>query len=115
MCQLRCHLTCLCLVQLRIDVLNADSDSNVTVHAFVLGTPFTAAVPNVGYPIVLSARGRNAYFVEPEAFNPLTMFQSPMMLMMLVTGVMLFATPYLMVCVKSFARHSATANFRVDV
>ncbi|KAF8523147.1 hypothetical protein BU17DRAFT_64040 [Hysterangium stoloniferum] len=80
---------------LRVDV--SDAEHNVSVRAFSPGTPLAAApVASIGYPIVLAARARNAYFVEREAFNPLAMFQSPMMLMMLATGVMLFATPYLM-------------------
>jgi len=61
--------------QLRVDVSNAEH--NVSVYAFVPGTPFTAAVvASIEHPIVLSARARNAYFVEREAFNPLAMFQS---------------------------------------
>lgn len=83
--------------QLRIDVSTAEP--HVFVRAYIPGMPLVPA-PSVSipYPIILSARSRNSYFVEREGFNPLDMLKSPMMLMMLVTGGLLFATPYLMVC-----------------
>ncbi|KAF8508118.1 hypothetical protein JB92DRAFT_2955032 [Gautieria morchelliformis] len=81
--------------QLRIDVSTAEP--HVSVHAYVPGVPLFPAPPvSFIYPIVLSARARNSYFARREAFNPLDMLKSPMMLMMLVTGGLLFATPYLM-------------------
>ena len=90
--------------QLRIDVSTAEPP--VSVHAYVPGTPLGLAPHvSVAYPIILSARARNSYFVQREAFNPLDMLKSPMMLMMLVTGGLLFATPYLMVSGRSCRHH----------
>lgn len=82
--------------QLRIDVSTADP--HASVHAYVPGTSLALAPPvSLEYPLVLPARARNSYFVEREAFNPLDMLKSPMMLLMLVTGGMVFVMPYLMV------------------
>jgi len=81
--------------QLRVDISTADPQPSV--HPYAPGTPLSPASPvRLPYPITLSARSKNAYFVEREGFNPLGMLKSPMMLMMIVTGGMLFATPYLM-------------------
>ncbi|CAE6428324.1 unnamed protein product [Rhizoctonia solani] len=78
----------------RIDV---DNDT-VSVHPHVLGTPFelSAAGPTLPYPLTLSARSKNVYFIPREGFNLAGMFQNPMMLMMVVTGVMVMFMPKLM-------------------
>lgn len=55
----------------------------------------------LAYPILLTPRVKNAYFIDREGFNPVAMLQSPMMLMMIGTGALLFVTPYLMVRVLS--------------
>jgi len=80
---------------LRIDV-TAD-ESIPEVHPFVLGTPFNPVSPiSLPYPISLTPRSKSAYFVPRESFNLVGMFQSPMMLIMVFTGVMMLAMPYIM-------------------
>ncbi|CAE7191899.1 unnamed protein product [Rhizoctonia solani] len=78
----------------RIDVDN----STVTAHPHVLGTPFELSVasPTLPYPLTLSARSKNVYFIPREGFNLAGMFQNPMMMMMVVTGVMVMFMPKLM-------------------
>lgn len=79
-----------------MDVSN--DEPYASVYAYVPGTPLAPApLVSTGYPVVISARAKNAYFVEPEAFDPLSMLKSPMMMMMIATGFLVFATPYLMV------------------
>ncbi|PCH33572.1 hypothetical protein WOLCODRAFT_64155 [Wolfiporia cocos MD-104 SS10] len=80
---------------LRIDVL--ESESLPEVRPYIPGTPLSPAAPvTLPYPIVLPARQRNDYFVPRQSFDVLSMFQSPMMLMMLGMAVMVLAMPYLM-------------------
>ncbi|CAE6488397.1 unnamed protein product [Rhizoctonia solani] len=78
----------------RIDVNN----NTVSAHPHVLGTPFELSVtgPTLSYPLTLSPRSKNVYFVPREGFNLAGMFQNPMMLMMVVTGVMVMFMPKLM-------------------
>jgi hypothetical protein len=81
---------------LRIDI--NPTDSLPEVHPYVLGTPFNPVSPIIlPYPITLIARSKNSYFVPRESFNVVGMFQNPMMLIMVFTGVMMFAMPYIMV------------------
>jgi len=80
---------------LRIDI--APNDPLPEVHPYVLGTPFNPVSPiSLPYPITLTPRSKNAYFVPRESFNLVGMFQNPMMLIMVFTGVMMFAMPYIM-------------------
>lgn len=82
--------------QYRVDV--SEVDDRITVYGFIPGTPLSSNnVATLAYPIVLTPRIKHAYFVEREGFDPLAMLKSPMMLMMIGTGVLLFLTPYLMV------------------
>jgi hypothetical protein len=46
---------------------------------------------------MLTPRHKNRYFSPRESFNLLGMFQSPMMMIMALTGVMMLAMPYIMV------------------
>jgi len=46
--------------------------------------------------MALIARSKNSYFVPPEKFNLVGMFSSPMMLIMLAMGAMMFAMPWIM-------------------
>ncbi|KAJ1311806.1 hypothetical protein OPQ81_010270 [Rhizoctonia solani] len=81
------------------DFVRIDVDNNtVTAHPHVLGTPFELSVtgPTLPYPLTLSARSKNVYFVPREGFNLAGMFQNPMMLMMVVTGIMVMFMPKLM-------------------
>jgi hypothetical protein len=81
---------------LRIDI--NPTDPLPEVHPYVLGTPFNPVSPIIlPYPITLIARSKNSYFVPRESFNVVGMFQNPMMLIMVFTGVMMFAMPYIMV------------------
>jgi hypothetical protein len=85
--------------QVRVDV-PADSDSAALpeMRPYVPGTPLsppsTVLLP---YPITLAARRKNDYFLPPPSFNALALLQSPMVLMMVFGGVMMFAMPMLMV------------------
>ncbi|CAE6439505.1 unnamed protein product [Rhizoctonia solani] len=80
--------------QVRVDIDN----NTVTAHPHVLGTPFELSIagPTLPYPLALSARSKNVYFIPREGFNLAGMFQNPMMLMMVVTGVMVMFMPKLM-------------------
>ncbi|KAI8995555.1 hypothetical protein BD414DRAFT_479876 [Trametes punicea] len=81
--------------QLRVDVL--ESDTLPEVRPYFPGTPLSPAAPaTLPYPIVLSARGKNDYFVPRESFNVLAMFKNPMMLMMLGAGVLVLLMPMMM-------------------
>lgn len=83
-------------LQLRVDVF--ETESLPEVRPYIPGTslspPSTVTLP---YPILLTPRHKNDYFVERQSFNLMGMFQSPMMLMMLVMGGMMLAMPYIMV------------------
>lgn len=83
--------------QLRVDVTLNDTEP--TIHPFIIGTPFNPVSSiTIPYPITLTPRSKNAWFVPREGFNLVGMFQNPMMLIMVFTGVMMFAMPYIMVC-----------------
>jgi hypothetical protein len=81
---------------LRIDV--APTDPVPEIRPYILGTPFNpASTISLPYPITLVPRSKNVYFVPRESFNLIGMFQNPMMLLMVLTGVMVFAMPYITV------------------
>ncbi|KZV75573.1 hypothetical protein PENSPDRAFT_748460 [Peniophora sp. CONT] len=81
--------------QLRIDVL-AHTPSEPIVRPLPPGSPLNPASPVIlPYPIKLSARQSNSYYIPPESFNILSMVGNPMTLMMLAGGVMMFAVPYI--------------------
>ncbi|THH20251.1 hypothetical protein EW146_g1095 [Bondarzewia mesenterica] len=81
--------------QLRVDV--AAPPSPPEIRPYIPGTPLNPRSPvKLPYPITLGSRGQNAYFVPPQSFNLIGMFQNPMMLMMVFAGVMMLAMPYLM-------------------
>ncbi|KAJ8495881.1 hypothetical protein ONZ51_g1494 [Trametes cubensis] len=80
---------------MRIDVF--ESDSLPEVRPYFPGTPLSPAAPaTLPYPIMLSARAKNDYFVPRESFNVLAMFKNPMMMMMLGAGVLVLLMPTLM-------------------
>lgn len=84
------------LVQLRVDV--KPSDPTPEIRPYVLGTPFNpASSVSLPYPINLVPHSKNAYFIPRESFNLVGMFQNPMMMIMVFTGVLMFAMPYIMV------------------
>ncbi|KAI0732320.1 hypothetical protein C8Q72DRAFT_142763 [Fomitopsis betulina] len=81
--------------KLRVDVF--ETESLPEVRPYILGTPLSPpSTISLPYPILLSPRHKNDYFVERQSFNLMGMFQSPMMLMMLVMGGMMLAMPYIM-------------------
>jgi len=83
--------------QVLVQVSN-ESSKPPTVMPYTLGTPMTdmSSPVTLPYPLRISARRRNQYYVPHEGFNLVGMFQNPMMLLMAFAGVMVFATPYLM-------------------
>ncbi|TFK57346.1 hypothetical protein OE88DRAFT_1651020 [Heliocybe sulcata] len=81
--------------KLRIDV--SDSDPLPEVRPYVPGTPLSPpSQVMLPYPVLLSARQKNNYFVPRQSFNLLAMFQNPMMIMMVAAGVMVLGAPYLL-------------------
>ncbi|KAJ3476668.1 hypothetical protein NLI96_g11001 [Meripilus lineatus] len=81
--------------RLRIDV--QDEESTPIVRPYIPGTPLSPpSNVKLPYPISLSARAKYDYYVPKESFNLIGMFQNPMMMIMLFTGVMVLAMPYLM-------------------
>jgi len=79
----------------RVDVL--DTDSLPEIRPYISGTPLSPPSPvSLPYPISLAARAKYEYFVDRESFNLLAMFKNPMMMIMVFTGVMMLAMPYLM-------------------
>lgn len=90
---LRLNLT---RTQLRIDI--SQSSDVPEVRPYVAGTPLNPPSPiQLPYPIKLTPRHRNNFFIPPQSFNIVGMFQNPMMLMMVFGGGMMLAMPYLMV------------------
>lgn len=82
--------------QLRIDV--SQSSDVPEVRPYIPGTPLNPPSPlQLLYPIKLTPRHRNNFFVPPQSFNALGMLQNPMMLMMVFGGGMMLAMPYLVV------------------
>lgn len=68
-----------------------------TVYPYIPGTPLLPkANVTLPHPVALLARRRNTYFVPRESFNLVGMFSNPMMMLMLFTGVMMFAMPSIM-------------------
>ena len=60
--------------------------------------PSAIALP---YPIRIAASQKLDYYTDRQGFNLLAMFKNPMMMMMLVGGVLVFAMPYIMVSIRS--------------
>ncbi|KAG8763257.1 hypothetical protein FRC11_005034 [Ceratobasidium sp. 423] len=62
------------------DFVRVDVENNtISARPHVLGTPFELSVagPLLPYPLSLSARSKNVYFVPREGFNLAGMFQNP--------------------------------------
>lgn len=78
----------------RVDV--SPSEPLPEVRPYIFGTPLlTTTSFSLPYPIVLTPRHKNRYFSPRESFNLLGMFQSPMMMIMALTGVLMLAMPYI--------------------
>lgn len=89
----------LTFLKLRVDVPPSSQKGLPDVRPYVPGTPHNPpSIVTLPYPMVLSARQKAQFFVERQSFNALSMLQNPMMLMMGVTGVLVLAMPYIMVC-----------------
>ncbi|KAG9314520.1 hypothetical protein JVU11DRAFT_5317 [Chiua virens] len=81
--------------QFRVDVPELTGSPQVRSH--MLGTPLISPpAASLRYPIALTPRHKNSYFKPRESFNLLGMFQNPMMLIMVLTGVMMLGMPYIM-------------------
>ncbi len=93
-------------VKLRIDVL--DSELPPVVRPYVVGTPLSPPSHiKLPYPITLFARAKYDYYIPRESFNLIGMFQNPMMMIMLFTGVMVLAMPYIMVSFLRWCRQQS--------
>jgi len=76
--------------------VSQDGNNISKILPYIPGTVITTlGVPNLPYPIRISAVSRHNYFVPHESFNLLAMFGNPMMLMTGIGAILLFATPYL--------------------
>jgi len=81
--------------QVRVDI--PDSSQQPEIKSYMVGTPLTSLTSvSLSYPVVLTPRHKNKYFKPRESFNLFGMFQNPMMMIMLLTGVMMLAMPYIM-------------------
>ncbi|KAF9240951.1 hypothetical protein BU15DRAFT_45398 [Melanogaster broomeanus] len=81
--------------QVRVDI--PDSSQQPEIKSYMVGTPLTSLTSvSLPYPVVLTPRHKNKYFKPRESFNLFGMFQNPMMMIMLLTGVMMLAMPYIM-------------------
>ena len=75
-----------------------DTESLPEVRPYIPGTPLSPAAPvTLPYPIILSPIRRLDFYMTREGFDIVALFKNPMMMMMLVGGVMVFAMPYIMV------------------
>jgi len=72
-----------------------EGENATKVLPHIPGTVLSTYSPPLPYPIKISAVSRHNFFVPHESFNLFAMFGNPMMLMMLVGAVLVFATPYL--------------------
>ncbi len=76
--------------QVRLEI----GSKNEPVRAFYVSTE-DSSVPSqrAPYPLVLKPVGQIDYFTEKPAFDPFSLLKNPMVIMMLVFGVMMFAMP----------------------
>lgn len=82
--------------QLRVDIL--DESSQPEIRPYTPGTPLNPpSTIALRYPITLTPRGKNEYFIPPQSFDLKGMFSNPMMLMMVFGGGMMLALPYITV------------------
>ncbi|KAH9835628.1 uncharacterized protein C8Q71DRAFT_762844 [Rhodofomes roseus] len=81
--------------KLRVDVF--ETESLPEIRPYIPGTPLSPpSSVTLPYPILLTPRVKNDYFIPRQSFNLMGMFQSPMMLMMLVMGGVMLAMPYIL-------------------
>ncbi|KAF8844090.1 hypothetical protein BDN67DRAFT_54162 [Paxillus ammoniavirescens] len=81
--------------QVRVDI--SDSSQPPDIKSYIVGTPLTSSASvSLPYPVVLTPRQKNNYFKPRESFNLLGMFQNPMIMIMMLTGLMMLGMPYIM-------------------
>ncbi|KIJ21591.1 hypothetical protein PAXINDRAFT_123532 [Paxillus involutus ATCC 200175] len=81
--------------QVRVDI--SDSSQRPDIKSHIVGTPLTSSASvSLPYPVVLTPRQKNNYFKPRESFNLLGMFQNPMIMIMMLTGLMMLGMPYIM-------------------
>ncbi|KAF9229490.1 hypothetical protein BS17DRAFT_23725 [Gyrodon lividus] len=81
--------------QVRVDI--SDSSQPPDIKSYIVGTPLTSSISvSLPYPVILTPRHKNNYFKPRESFNLLGMFQNPMMMIMVLTGLMMLGMPYIM-------------------
>ncbi|CAO3681982.1 unnamed protein product [Umbelopsis vinacea] len=78
--------------KIRVDV----EDENVRGAYSALGSDWATTGYEVPYPFVIKAKADAEYFLKREGFNVMNMFKNPMMIMMGLSAVMLFALPKMM-------------------
>jgi len=59
--------------------------------------PLSTSIPSLPYPLSLRSLGKEDYFTIPTGLNLLGMLKNPMVLMMMFSGIMMFAMPKVMV------------------
>jgi len=77
---------------------SSPSPPDINVYPIPPGTPHlhNPRLPLLSYPIKFQAAHRRSYEIPKQSFDIIGMFSNPMMLMMLFTGIMMFAMPKLM-------------------
>jgi hypothetical protein len=79
-------------------------DANPHVQLFQPGkSPLATSSPSLRYPIILYPLGKEDYYTVKGGINILGLFKSPIVLMMLFSGGMMYALPKLMVRTSAFA------------
>ncbi|KAG2188585.1 hypothetical protein INT44_001340 [Umbelopsis vinacea] len=82
--------------KLRVDV----GDDSVKGAFSSLGSDWATTGYEVTYPFVLKAKAPAEYFFKREGFNVMNMFKNPMMIMMGVSALMMFAMPKMMANIR---------------
>lgn len=75
-------------------------DPHVQIH-HPSRLPVPTSSPSLPYPIALHALGKEDYYTSKTGVNILAMLKSPMVLMMLASGVMMFVLPKIMASVEA--------------
>ena len=90
--QLDIHSTLYHFGQVKIQILEESMDSPKCLEYAYAG----AAKQTVKYPLVLFPQATYEYFEKRKGFSIFNMLKNPMVLMMLVSGVAMFAMPKMM-------------------
>lgn len=96
------HLYWLLPLQLRVDV-NHTATSQAEVRPYISGTPMNPpSSVNLPFPVMVTPKEKYEYFMPRESFNLGGMLSNPLMLAMIACGILVVATPYIMVCCPIF-------------